>query len=235
VRYDLADGSTEIAPLDAPVPAWASIRGEGAGPFVHFRGAWSVVWDVTRRACSTAAECPSAVCRDDGRCAPEAPRRVAADLDNRGLALAYRNGTLWSTRIDPVRSERIDIGPLDCSGPECVALDGGEVVFDASNVMHAVPAPLADDAVAVVAAATAAGSVVVRAAFHRVSDGRQMAPFDLDLFELANLEVEGFDEARSTTVDPRTGAMTQVIVAATQPRSPEGRLLVGGLRICELR
>jgi|GEM_PF-6870138 hypothetical protein len=235
VRFDPIDGTTELAPLDAPLEGWASIRGEGAGPFVHFRGSRSVVWNVGRPSCSGAAECASGVCREEGWCAPGAPRPVATELESRGLSLAYRNGTLWSTRIDPVRRERIAVGPLDCSGPECIALGGGEVVLDASNVMHAAPAPLADDAVAVIAAAATSRSVVVRAAFHRPSDGRQMVPFDLDLFELAGMDVEGFDEARATTLDPRTGAMTQVIVAATQPRSAEGRIVLGGLRVCELR
>jgi hypothetical protein len=232
VRYRSADASVLLVEVD-PLPfRVAGLYAEGAGPFAHFRGNGSYVWDLSEPACEAAAACASGAC-EAGRCLPPAPRRVAPEVDAGGsLDLAYREGTLWFAQQDLVDPDAVAVGTLDCGGEVCTALSRGEVSLDARVVLRATVAPLADDLVAIVAAASTDTANVVRAAFHRPSDGRQLAPFDFDLFALDAGDVTTLYEARSTHFDPRLGWVTQVVVVVAQPTSDEP-VVAGGIRICE--
>lgn len=233
VRYSPRDGSVVV--FEGLGSAFASprVRGEGAGPFAHFLGNESLVWDLSEKRCESSADCASGACGADGLCEPGAPQRVIVPHASGWIDLAYDAGLLWYTHDDPMHPGVVEVGTLGCNGLECTGSPRGELVLGARIAQRPNVEPLGADALGVAAlvdSATGTGTAA-RVGFHRLSDGRQVRPHDLDLFEVSGY-VEELVTARSVTVDPRVGRVTQLVLATVQPSGPEP-LVVGGLRACE--
>jgi hypothetical protein len=233
VRYSLRDAS--VVEFDGLGSAFASprVRGEGAGPFAHFLGNESLVWDLSEKACVSSSDCASGTCGGDGLCTPGAPQRVLVPHASGWLDLAYDAGLLWYTHDDPAHPGVVEVGTLGCNGLECIGSPRGSLVLGPRIAQRPNVEPLGADALgvaAIVDAATGTASAA-RVGFHRLSDGRQVPPYDLDLFEVGGY-VEELVSARSVIVDPRAGRIVQLVLATVQPSTSEP-LVVGGLRACE--
>jgi hypothetical protein len=238
VRYTIRDGHIDIAGVaDAPfgVPV---VRGDGAGPYAHFRGTGNVVWDLTEKACVTPDDCGGRACGANGVCAPRDPLAMRLDDALTGeVDLAYASGILWYVAPMGATPGVVHVGTVDCGGAECVASSDGILVMSTLYAFRPQVEPLAADALAIVGvAATGSGSgYALRVAFHQPSSGRQVSPHEgadegLDLASIG--EVQDLRTSRSTYDDPRTGRMTTLFVTAAQPSSGES-IVSTGLRVCE--
>ena len=236
VRYALRDGHVDLAAVGGAPFAVPVVRGDGAGPYAHFRGTGNVVWDLTEKACVTADDCGGRACGPDGLCAPRDPLSIRLDAELTGeVDLAHANGILWFVAPTGAMPGVVHVGTLDCGGLECVASSEGVVVLSTGYATRPHVEPLADDALALVGVVPTATGYALRVAFHQPSSGRQVSPHEgaaegLDLASIG--AVEDLRTSRSIYTDPRTGRVTTLFITAAQPSSGES-IVSTGVRVCE--